>query len=235
MLQRLRVNPHLFDAFPEYAVLVVYATGLRNGPSDQRSVTLLRDAAEEARATFEDAKPATHPHIAAWREAFGRFGAKPSKYPCSAEALLSRTLRGQELPAINQIVDIYNAVSVRHVLPAGGEDWDQLSGVGLLTFATGYEPFVVLSGGQEETTYPEPGEVIWRDEAGVTCRRWNWRQCGRTQLTEATQRAYFVLDRLPPVELEHLQAAGDELVRRLRVQSPGCDIETALLSAGSPM
>jgi DNA/RNA-binding domain of Phe-tRNA-synthetase-like protein len=30
---------------------------------------------------------------------------------------------------------------------------------------------------------PEPGEVIWRDDDGVTCRCWNWRQCVRTRIT----------------------------------------------------
>lgn len=31
--------------------------------------------------------------------------------------------------------------------------------------------------------HPRPGEVIWRDDAGVTCRQWNWRQCTRTRIT----------------------------------------------------
>lgn len=227
----LRVDPRIFERYPDYAVLVIYARGLRNGPSDARGVALLRAAEAQQRAAFGEQKPMSHPHIAAWREAFGRFGAKPSKYLCSVEALLGRVLRGGggELPAINQVVDIYNAVSVTHVLPAGGEDWDALVSDSTLTFATGDEPFQGI--GDAEVSYPELGEVVWADAGGVTCRRWNWRQCARTALTESTRDAYFVLDRLPPYTLEQLRAAGDELAALLREQSPGCELETRLLRA----
>ncbi len=63
--------------------------------------------------------------------------------------------------------------------------------------------------------HPEPGEVVWCDDAGVTCRRWNWRQASRTQLTEDTTAALFILDALEPMTNDALYAAADELVTRL--------------------
>lgn len=226
---RLRVDPRIFETFPEYRVLILYAAGLENGPSGEWSVGQLRAAEAEARATFGDAKPASHPHVAAWRETLSRFGAKPSRYPCSVEALLGRVLKGQDLPAINRVVDAYNAVSVLHVLPVGGEDLDQLTGDSTLRFATGDEPFSLISGGEEVIEHPEPGEVVWADSGGVTCRRWNWRQCRRTQLTEATRNAYFVLDSVAPYTLDALNAAGDELTRLLEGASPGVRVERELI------
>jgi DNA/RNA-binding domain of Phe-tRNA-synthetase-like protein len=203
---------------------------MENGPGDEWSVEILRAAEAEARAAFVDAKPSSHPHIAAWREAFGRFGAKPSRYPCSVEALLSRVLKGQELPSINRVVDLYNAVSVRHVLPVGGEDLDQLKSDSILQFARGDEPFSAISGGEEVIEYPEPGEIVWADSGGVTCRRWNWRQCRRTQLTETTSNAYFVFDALDPFSPEALAAAVDELSRLLEQSSPGVEISVVNIS-----
>jgi DNA/RNA-binding domain of Phe-tRNA-synthetase-like protein len=229
MTYRVGVDPHIHEAFPGYAVLVIYARGLANGASDAASVATLRAAERAARATFGGAKPQTHTHIAAWREAFGQFGAKPSRYPCSVEALLSRTLKDQDLPAINAVVDRYNAVSIAHVLPVGGENLDALTSDLTLTFATGDEPFDSMSGGAELIEHPEPGEVIWADSTGVTCRRWNWRQGFRTRLTEETRNAWFVLDRLAPYSMAELQAAGDELVAALREVSPDCEVETELI------
>jgi DNA/RNA-binding domain of Phe-tRNA-synthetase-like protein len=139
--------------------------------------------------------------------------------------LLSRTLKGQELPPVNWVVDAYNAVSLRHVLPVGGEDWDQLTSDLVLTFAGGDEPFDLMHGGEHVVEHPGPGEVIWADSSGVTCRRWNWRQGHRTRLTEATRNAYFILDRLPPCALAELRAAGEELAELLRERSPECAIE----------
>lgn len=228
-LPRLRVDPEILARYPGYSVLAIYARDLKNGPSDDASIAALREAESAQRLAFGENRPASHPHIAAWREAFGAFGAKPSKYLCSAEALLGRTLKGNDLPAINQIVDYYNAVSVKHVLPAGGEDWDFLDGDGVLKFADGTEPFDSADGGGDTVSYPEVGEAIWADRSGVTCRRWNWRQCRRTRLTETTTNAYFVLDRLDPYPLTALIADGDELIAHLRSLSPNADITTDLI------
>jgi DNA/RNA-binding domain of Phe-tRNA-synthetase-like protein len=174
---------------------------------------------------------ATVPSIVAWREAYKSFGAKPKKYLSSLESLLRRTLKGQDIPTINRLVDVYNAISVKHLLPVGGEDWEQLTSDLVLSIATGSEPFVAMQEGVETVTYPEPGEMIWADRTGVTCRRWNWRQGLRTRLTEETRHVYFVLDRLAPYSLEALKAAGEELKQTLQHRFPASTITTALLQA----
>jgi DNA/RNA-binding domain of Phe-tRNA-synthetase-like protein len=84
------------------------------------------------------------------------------------------------------------------------------------------------------TEYPDPGEVVWCDDAGVTCRRWNWRQGRRTQLREDTATALFILDALDPVTDEALHAAADDLVTYLT--RPGPDVRAArrLIAAAPP-
>jgi DNA/RNA-binding domain of Phe-tRNA-synthetase-like protein len=210
------VSPEVLEAWPGYMAVVVIAEGVRNGPSDATSERILA-AAERTAAVSDLERAADDPRIAAWRAAFSQFGAKPSRYPCSAEALLTRVLKGEELPRINALVDTYNAVSLRHRIPVGGEDLDALEGDLRLVRATGDE---VFEGRDEDREGPRPGEVVWRDDAGVTCRRWNWRQGRRTQLTEATTRAFFVFDGLPPLSAEALEEAVAELVDHLRDRSP---------------
>jgi DNA/RNA-binding domain of Phe-tRNA-synthetase-like protein len=68
--------------------------------------------------------------------------------------------------------------------------------------------------------HPDPGEVVWRDDKGVTCRRWNWRQCTRTRITGATISAVFILDGLPALGQDGLAAAADELCAALATLSP---------------
>ncbi len=228
-MHNVSVDPEIFKRFPGYAVGVIYASGVVNSESSAASIAMLREAEAHAREVFGDAKPVSHPHVAAWREAFREFGAKPSKFLCSAEALLGWTLKGNDLPAINAIVDLYNAVSIRHVLPIGGEDRDNLSSDVVLRFASGSEPFDAMGTGEIETA--SPGEAIWADSTGVTCRRWNWRQCARTQITPATTNIYFILDTLPPFTPDQLQAATDELIAGLREISPSCQIERFVVDA----
>jgi DNA/RNA-binding domain of Phe-tRNA-synthetase-like protein len=225
---RLKADPEVLDRFPGYTALVIYAQNLTNGQSDAQSADWLREAEARARRACSDSPTASHPHLQAWRATFSAFGSKPSKFPCSAEALLKRVLKGEAIPAINRVVDAYNAVSIGHVLPAGGEDLDRLESDLALTFASGDEPFDLLEG-EGRQDHPDPGEVIWKDSAGVTCRRWNWRQCRRTRLTEESRNAYFVIDRLAPYPVQILFAAGEELKTYLSRISPGCELETEIL------
>jgi DNA/RNA-binding domain of Phe-tRNA-synthetase-like protein len=221
------VDSDIFTAHPEYVALIVLAEGIGNAPSDEGSSAVL-DAAEQDLRAHGLTRPADDPNIAAWRAAFSVFGAKPSKYPCSAEALAARVLKGGTLPRVNVLVDLYNAVSVRALTPVGGEDLDQLHGALRLTIATGDEPFDGHDGA------PRPGEIVWRDDAGVTCRRWNWRQGQRTRLTDATTRAFFVIDRLPGLDEDRLNAAASQLESLLNARWPGCTTQRIRLNRDQP-
>ncbi|MBN9388859.1 MAG: B3/4 domain-containing protein [Chloroflexi bacterium] len=232
-MYELRFDSQVQEKFPGYTGLILYATGLTNGPSDPETVRLLRETEAAKRAEFGENKPTAHPHIAAWREAYQKFGVKPSKYPCSVEALLSRVLKGQDLPSINLVTDLYNIISLKYVLPVGGEDLDKLTGDLHLIFASGNEPFDTFREGAEVIDHPQPGEVIWADTTGVTCRCWNWRQGLRTRLTGETVNAYFVLDSMQPFQVETLLVAGQELTAFLKKIAPACQVHQELLGVGA--
>jgi len=226
------VAPEVFALRPDYRALLVLAEDLVPGPSDDVSGKLLAsaEAVAAAAAAAEAARPpGEHPHVVAWREAFRAFGAKPQRTRPSVDALLRRAPEG--LPRIDRLTDVYNAVSVAHVVPLGGEDVDRYVGPLRLCRATGDEPFETTAGGQPVVDHPEPGEVVWRDDAGVTCRRWNWRQCVRTRLTTGTTRAVFVLDALGPCGDDELAAAGQALADALLATSPAALLHTRLLRA----
>ena len=78
---------------------------------------------------------------------------------------------------------------------------------------------------------PEPGEVVWGDDDGVTCRRWNWRQGRRTQLQDGTTAALFILDALEPMTDDALHAAADYLAARLERLGPDVAIASRRLAA----
>ncbi len=221
------VSAEVLGLRPDYRALLVAADGLRPGPSDDASERLLGDAERSAAKLLGDRKPEELPQVAEWREAFRAFGAKPQRTRPSVEALLRRV--GAGLPRIDRLTDAYNAVSVAHVLPVGGEDRTAYAGAARLVRAAGDEPFETSADGQPVVERPEPGEVVWRDEAGVTCRRWNWRQCVRTRITAATTNAVFILDGLSALSNDGLRAAGDRLVTFLGDLSPGATFATRLL------
>ncbi|MFD7229872.1 B3/4 domain-containing protein [Streptomyces sp. NPDC059881] len=220
----LTVSDEVRELVPGFTHLAVEAHGLVNGPSDEASSALLDEAARRLAERLGDRAPHEDPHMAAWREAYGAFGAKPSRTRNSAEALARRALTDAGLPRINLLVDAYNAISVAHLIPVGGEDLDRIQGGMRLVRATGEEPFVTVAGGEQTVEHPEAGEIVWCDDAGVTCRRWNWRQGPRTRLTEESVNAIFLLESLAPMTTGELEDAGAELAASLEKLSPGARI-----------
>jgi DNA/RNA-binding domain of Phe-tRNA-synthetase-like protein len=168
--------------------------------------------------------------VAAWREAYRAFGAKPQRTRNSLEALLRRA--PSRLPRVNRLTDYYNAVSVLHQIPVGGEDLTRYAGPPRLVRAAGTEPFDTAADGVPVIEHPDPGEVVWCDDAGVTCRRWNWRQGRRTQLREDTTAALFILDALDPVTGQALHAAAGDLIARLARLSPDVRAVRRLITRG---
>lgn len=170
-------------------------------------------------------------HLAAWAEVFQRFGAKPKRTPCSADALRKRVLRDGTLPALDPVVDLYNAVSLRYAVPVGGENMSAYQGSPRLIVADGTEPFDTIKEGEPAVEYPSCGEIIWSDDAGVTCRRWNWRQGIRTRLSVEAQHMWFILESLPDMPIEKLHEAGKMLTDGLEQMMPGMRFEAALIGA----
>ncbi|MFI6007709.1 B3/4 domain-containing protein [Streptomyces sp. NPDC051243] len=221
----LTVSDEVRALVPGFTHVAIEAYDLVNGPSNEASSALLDEAARRLAVRLDGRAPHEDPHMAAWREVYTAFGSKPSRTRNSAEALAKRALSTAGLPRINLLVDLYNAISVAHLIPVGGEDIDRIRGRMVLVRATGDEEFVTASGGEEVVEHPDAGEVVWRDDQGVTCRRWNWRQGPRTRLTEETVSGIFLLESLAPMPVAEVEAAGAELAELLEKFSPGARIE----------
>ncbi|WP_059021557.1 phenylalanine--tRNA ligase beta subunit-related protein [Mycobacterium sp. M26] len=224
------VDSAVFAVRPDYRALLLAIDGLVPGPSDDDSEALLANAETVVRQRLQDQPVEELPHVAAWREAYRAFGAKPQRTRNSVEALIRRAEAG--LPRVNRLTDLYNAISVRYEVPVGGEDLHRYTGSPRLVRAIGTESFDTTAGGEPVIEHPEPGEVVWCDDAGVTCRRWNWRQARRTQLRDDTTAALFILDALEPMTDDALNTAADDLVAHLRRFGPEVRIARRLLRRG---
>lgn len=173
------------------------------------------------------------PSIAAWRRVFSGFGVKPTQYRSAAEALLRRLTKKGDIPSINPLVDIANMVSITYALPVAFFDLDGIEGATRVTFAEGRETFTDL--GSNDVASPEPGEVIFVDEANVvSARRWCWRQSAESATSPRTTRV------LVTVEGHHSEAAADVAAAiediSISLQSHGFgELETTgLLSPDTP-
>ncbi len=205
----LVIDPQVIQKFPDAKLGVLVVRGLNNTSKDKGIIDLLRQQSANTRQVLSLQALADHPKIADWRAAYTAFGSKPKTYKNSVEALLRRVLQGDELPDINPLVNLYNLISIKHILPAGGSDLDHVKGNMQLTCAKGGEQFTVLGGKVHEVA--DPGEVIYRDDVEVLCRRWNWRESDKTKMTAQTKNVCLILEALQSTTHEELKAAVDEL------------------------
>lgn len=223
----LKITDAIFDEFPGLVLGVVILHGIDNSQDKPEITEMLRQAESVLAGKFGGIPVIEHPYIAAWREAYRKFGAKPKDYPSSVENLTRRVLNGAKIGHINNLVSLYNTVSLRHILPVGGEDLDKIVGDVLLDRANAHEPEVFLLG-EKEARAPHEGEILYKDDVGAICRRWNWKEADRTKLTQETKNAFLVIEALPPVLHDTLQTAIRELAE-LAGQYCGGEVSTAFL------
>lgn len=187
----------IIDQFPDYRVAFVVFDGLSIAPDRLAALdALIKDREAEARARWSGTELSQIPGIATWRAAYKGFGIKQTRYRSSVERLLKNVLAGRELARVNAFVDLYNAVSLHHVLPLGADDLDRIAGPLAFRFAREGDSFVDMADAAEEggtPDAPKPGEIVYADRDKVLCRRWNWRQDARSLITPGTARAVVTL------------------------------------------
>jgi DNA/RNA-binding domain of Phe-tRNA-synthetase-like protein len=205
-----KVSEKVFARFPDYTAHLVLISGISNQPSNALSNDLLSQAEQSSRALLERDSIDGISQVLIWREAFRSFGVKPKDARSSFEALLRRIDKG--LPRIDLLTDIYNALSIKNLIPIGGEDADTYTGSPQLVVANGGELFDTIVNGNPTNLPPEPEEIIWRDDVGTTCRRWNWRQCVRTRLGLETRNALFIFDGLGEDSVGATESTAGELI-----------------------
>ena len=188
------VAPEIFERFPGMRIAVAVAHGVDNA-GDHPAIT------KEWRAAWAGAAEAaahgnaqSHPRVRPWRERFRAMGVSGKEFPSSIEALLRRAMKGGEPFRINALVDFYNAVSLRHVVPAGGFDLDQLRGPLELRLTRDGDHFTALDA--DAPIAVPPGEIAYLDGATVLTRHFVWRQARSGLITSAT-RSVVLLSEIP--------------------------------------
>ena len=220
---RIEIAPEVFALFPDYVRHVLVVRGADNSRELPELAELLLEEQRRIRENdaFEDVKQ--HPLIASWRDAFQAFGVNPNKCPPSIANLIKRVRGGKDLPYVNSLVAIFNVVSMRHVLPAGGDDLDAVKGDIRLTPARGNENYTPL-GSPDQREHPNPGEIVLLDTGNegnegneeVFCRAWCWKNGDVSKIEAGTRNVAINIDALPPKSAEEGKKAATETMELVK-------------------
>lgn len=210
-----RISPEITDKFPQLFVNVIVVRGWDNHVGDEvfREIEQFARESERLLRRQVSSKPELvgHPLVRPYLEMFRGFGVNPNRIKPSHVALADRVVRGGTLPNVNAAVNLYNAFSVKYLVPFGGEDLDEVDTYFELAFATGIESWTPI--GAEITSTVREGDVVWRDRTQVSTTSLNYRQCEKTKLVPTTRNAYFLTEGFKGVNDTQAQLMSDEFMQ----------------------
>lgn len=180
------IDPIIFTHFPGMKIIAAVAHGINN----ERNIIEISDALSEvwqmaAPEATEHGNPQSHPKISPWVKYMKNLGVSRKEFPCSIESLVRRAGKGGEPMCINSLVDFYNSISLRYIVPAGGYDINQLENGLELRLSRVGDTFQALDSG--ETIEVAAGEVSYADDQEILTRHFLWRQSKKGLIVPMTQ------------------------------------------------
>lgn len=210
-MMEFRLASAICERFPDLFASVVVIRGWDNTAGEGAADDImrrLRESENDLRGRIPSKQDLqNHVLVSSYFEMFRSFGANPKRIKPSHYALAERVVGGGELPDINPAVNLYNAFSVGHLVPFGGEDLDRVDSYFELTIADGTESWTPI--GAAAAQAPREGDVVWRDRTEVSTTSLNHRQCEKTKLTEGSRNAYFISEGFRGVNDEHIAMVAD--------------------------
>lgn len=207
LMRKIIIEKEIFEKFLDFKRGVIIIENLENKSEDAEIQKMLTEQMEKRAGEGESVLQSEF--IKVWDDTYTQFGTNPNKFPPSIKSLLKRVSKGGQIPFINSVVALFNIISLKYLIPCGGDDVDTIKGNLKLGIATGDENFTSL--GSTELEHPEVGEVIYFDDEtkNVMCRRWSWRNGDFSKITTDTKKIVINVDGI--VDVQTVISARDEL------------------------
>jgi DNA/RNA-binding domain of Phe-tRNA-synthetase-like protein len=236
---QFRIEESVTKMFPQFCRGIVVAIGIDNSRLSPDLDNLFREQQDKMRQD-PDIDLTTHPRLLVWKEAYRQFGSNPNKFTPSIVFLAKQVKSGKPIRSISPAVDAFNIISMRHIIPCGGDDMDSVQNDVTLGCAVSDETFAPIFK-PEEVEHPDRGEVIYvnRQTKRVLCRRWNWRNADFSKITPETRNLAINVDgMMPSIGRSEIEEAAEELkqilarycggtlsIYYLDVQNPEIDVQ----------
>jgi lysyl-tRNA synthetase class 2 len=222
-----RCEPELFETFLDLTVFAVRVSGMKAALTKGNAAQVLIDAVNGC--TVDPEKVAEDAMVAAWREAYGLMGVKPSKFRSSVEALLRRASKRAELELPIGSVNLYNACSITHRAALGAYDAAKLpsGSLELRRARPATDRFDPL--GAETSAFPlTPGLVVYASGDDVLCWGFNSRDSKLSALDENSDTGIFFAEAAKAAHVAPAQAALEMLRTHFASWGAACsDITSA--------
>lgn len=203
------VDPWLFEKNPNIIFAIVIGKNLKNTTTTKSDDFDLDQSECQLRERVSLDAIKTHPDFLVYRDALTQVGINPNKYMNSVEAMSKRVIKGDKLPRINALVDLCNAISLKHVVSLGGHDLADIDADLMVRRTVDGDSFLPF--GMEAFERVPPNEVVFTSGNKIQTRQWLWRQSELGKMTLETKNVFFQLVGFKGDHLVKLQSTVREL------------------------
>lgn len=208
------VQKEVFDKIEDLYIGVVVAKGIDNSKEYKDIDKMLEESMANAKKEFEGVKAKEDPRVIPYREGFQKVGINPNKFQCSVEAMVNSISKGRDVPHINPLVNLNNAISLKYTLPMGTHNLGLSNSDIELRFAVDEDTFVPM--GSDTVEKLEPEELVYVVDNKVRTRRWAWRQSKEGMIDKDTSYVFFPIDGFKGFNDDKVNEAMKELEEVLK-------------------
>ena len=208
------VQKEVFDKLDDLYIGVVVAKGVDNSKEYKNIDKMLNESMANAKKEFLDVKAKEDPRVIPYREGFQKVGINPNKFQCSVEAMVNSISKGRDVPNINPLVNLNNAISLKYTLPMGTHNLGLSDSDVELRFAVDEDTFTPM--GSDEPEKLEQDELVYVVDHKVRTRRWAWRQSKEGMIDKNTEYVFFPIDGFKGFNDDKVNEAMKELEEVLK-------------------
>ncbi len=223
------INVNLDSALAQSGISVVFmlAQGrLSSHAEEVLSQNWLR-VQTKFRAVHTLATVLNHPHLEAYRKLHSGLGISESNIVPSPESLIRKLFQTERLQSLGPIVDLYNSISLQHLVSIGAHDAEKLGGRVSLAMNNSEIRFRPL--GQKKKLSLPANEYSYQTENNRAICRLECKQANETKLRPDTNSWFFILQGNQNIGPDILAEACESLTQLLKTHLEAHCFSTAML------
>lgn len=143
---QLTIDEEVKRLVPPFKIGIITYTSIVISESPQMLKGRIRFYQEELALQLESNELMSYSGITEWRNTFKLLSIDPGRYRPSSEALLRRIKKSEFLPSVHSAVDLNNFFSIRHQIPFGIYDLQQLEGEISIRLGTREDRYLGING-----------------------------------------------------------------------------------------
>lgn len=185
------IDKSVFELNKDIKFGILIGENIKNSETTSSDEERLRQAENKMREEIKPENLRSLHNVELYRDVMLKSGINPNKYPPSVEAMFKRIIKGGQLPVINALVDLCNAVSIENGISLGGHDLNDIKEDLEVRYSRKGDVFLPF-GAEEYEDVPE-GELVFTSGNVVQTLKWVWRQSELGKLTNESNSVFFQL------------------------------------------